>query len=209
MPSVRVRRTDYAQLDDQGNVIRDTQERTGLGSVFPSLQKRPSSSGGEPSRLSPPPATQAETSRSRRATISVPKPDEAQRSPSPVIRRPRAGSRVADHIVRPRPSAGGLRQQRSTTPLRRDGSVRSSSTTQSPVVLEGSQADVVLDHQVGDEPGFIGSALSVHSGLSIMDEDEHHHDDIVEHLDVIGMLQAWLLHQRQCPLILRSVQIRK
>lgn len=179
MPSVRVRRTsDYTQLDDQGNVKRNTRERTALGTVFPSLQnlKRPSSSGGELSVVSPPPATRPEI---RRATISGP------RAASPVIRRPRAGSRVVDHIVKPRPSGSSLRQQRSTTPLRRDES-------SSHVIFEGSQADVVLDHQVGEDPGFIESALSLHSGHSAAVEDEHHHDDIVEHLDVIGMLYIWL-----------------
>ena len=192
MPSIRVRRTaDYAQLDDQGNVIRNTRERTALETVFPSLPnlKRPSSLGGEPSRVSPPPATRPGA---RRATVSAPKTNEVWRSASPIVRRPRAGSRVVDHIVRPRPSGSGLRQQRSTTPLRRDESVRSSSTTRSHIVLEGNQADVVLDHQVGEDPGFIENSLSVHSTLSAAAGDEHHHDDIVEHLDVIGMLQLFI-----------------
>ena len=56
------------------------------------------------------------------------------------------------------------------------------------ITLEGDQADVLV--RSDGEPGIIGSALSLpHStGGSFQNliEDEHHHDDIVEHLDVIG-----------------------
>jgi len=56
------------------------------------------------------------------------------------------------------------------------------------ITLEGEQADVVV-HSDG-EPGAIGSALSLprsSHGQSFQElvENEHHHDDIVEHLDVI------------------------
>lgn len=37
----------------------------------------------------------------------------------------------------------------------------------------------------GEAPGIIDDALS-HGDFSDTGEEEHHHDDIVEHLDVIG-----------------------
>jgi hypothetical protein len=54
--------------------------------------------------------------------------------------------------------------------------------------MEGPQAEVMMQSEEGREPGIIGSALSLpHTDLSDTPEEEHHHDDIVEHLDVIGM----------------------
>lgn len=45
----------------------------------------------------------------------------------------------------------------------------------------------------GEEPGILGSALSLpHTDLSDTPEEHHHHDDIVEHLDAIG--RPWLLY---------------
>lgn len=45
----------------------------------------------------------------------------------------------------------------------------------------------MIQSDEGEEPGRIGSALSLpHTDLSDTPEEEHHHDDIVEHLDVIG-----------------------
>lgn len=53
--------------------------------------------------------------------------------------------------------------------------------------MEGRQADITVDGEDGEEPGILGSALSLpHTDLSDTQEEDHHHDDIVEHLDVIG-----------------------
>lgn len=63
------------------------------------------------------------------------------------------------------------------------------------VELEGSQADIWVR---SDKPAIIGSALSVPqsngSRRSIMEmlEDEHHHDDIVDHLDCVDPQVATL-----------------
>jgi hypothetical protein len=47
----------------------------------------------------------------------------------------------------------------------------------------------MIQSDEGEEPGILGSALSLpHTDLSDTPEEEHHHDDIVEHLDVIGKL---------------------
>ena len=56
------------------------------------------------------------------------------------------------------------------------------------VSLRGSREDVVYRGN-GQNPGRIGSALSLaYSDASHYDDDDGymHHDDIVEHLDVIG-----------------------
>lgn len=55
------------------------------------------------------------------------------------------------------------------------------------VTVEGASADVRLPAQ-GTDQSLIGSALSLTSTRQSTNPfgDEHHHDDIVEHLDVIG-----------------------
>jgi hypothetical protein len=140
MPSVRIKRTDYAQLGDQ--TTEPSTFPRALGSIFPSAA-RPGSAGGETTDV----VSQTQSvGRARGATISS--SQEAPRLPSPVIRRPRAGSRVADHVMS-RTSATGLRNQRSVSSVGRGGggSRRSSTTRRSPVpagmvVMEGPQAEV-------------------------------------------------------------------
>jgi hypothetical protein len=110
---------------------------------------------------------------------------------APMRRRPRAGSRVSNHLLsKPsmRFSAAGsdARSHRSSVDA---GTGFSGSPRGGMITLEGEQADVVV--RSDGEPGAIGSALSLpHStgGESFRDliGDGHHHDDIVEHLDVIG-----------------------
>ncbi|EGO02180.1 hypothetical protein SERLA73DRAFT_86408 [Serpula lacrymans var. lacrymans S7.3] len=56
----------------------------------------------------------------------------------------------------------------------------------SPITIQGSQLDIQTYPTSGDrEPGVVDSALSLRSSDIDEGEDEHHHDDIVEHLDVI------------------------
>jgi hypothetical protein len=88
---------------------------------------------------------------------------------------PRVEDRERDQRVRERRSHGSMNSPRTRSPNRlavHDGMV----------AIEGSQVDVWV-HSDG-EPGRIGSALSVHSDGQ-QPEDDHHQDDIVEHLDVI------------------------
>ncbi|TFK75810.1 hypothetical protein BDN72DRAFT_885343 [Pluteus cervinus] len=49
--------------------------------------------------------------------------------------------------------------------------------------MEGSQVDIVLRSE--GEPGLIGSALSLPRSERGVDGSQEHHDDVVEHLDVI------------------------
>lgn len=87
----------------------------------------------------------------------------------------------------------GLRNQKSASSLIRHESRQSTQGRRSPVVIEGSQADVVVEGEGTGEPGILGSALSLpHSDL-FDTEEEHHHDDIVEHLDVIGIVDSGFL----------------
>ncbi|KAF7968425.1 hypothetical protein HWV62_30583 [Athelia sp. TMB] len=127
------------------------------------------------------------TTRPRRTTVSS--PQDGQTLPSPVVqpRRPRAGSRVADHVLSKTPSSMRL-TQRSSSPLIGGSLRRSSSSRRSPVpgmaVLEGSQAHVMIPQADEEAPGIIDEALS-HHDLEDTEEEDLHHDDIVEHLDVI------------------------
>lgn len=135
MPSVRIKRVDYAQLEDQPSTFPRA-----LANIFPAASSRPGSSG-EPTDV---PQTQS-LGRTRRATIAS--LGEGLRPSSPVARRPRSGSRVADHVMN-RTSATGLRARASVSSMGGGGrSSRRSSTRRSPVpagmiVLEGPQAEV-------------------------------------------------------------------
>jgi|SRR5882762_8041451 len=133
MPSVRIKRADYAQLGDQS-----TETPT-----FPRSSIVPSAPGGDSLNV---PQTQSQSpGRSRRATVA-----SLQDVPrlSPVVGRPRAGSRVADHVMS-RTSAMGLREQRSGSSIGGHGgsSRRSSTARRSPapagmILMEGQQAEV-------------------------------------------------------------------
>lgn len=93
-------------------------------------------------------------------------------------RLPRAPSRIYDHIMRdeaPRPrkdstATGGRREQQSG---HEDSDV---------ISLQGSTENIMYRGS-GHHTGRIGSALG---GPDFGSEDTHHHDDIVEYLDVIG-----------------------
>ncbi|KAF7977456.1 hypothetical protein HWV62_3635 [Athelia sp. TMB] len=172
MPSVRIKRADYAPLDTEGATAQpSTFPRTSVANLF---------SGGSPD-------SPIQTTRPRRTTVSS--PQDGQTLPSPVVqpRRPRAGSRVADHVLSKTPSSMRL-TQRSSSPLIGGSLRRSSSSRRSPVpgmaVLEGSQAHVMIPQADEEAPGIIDEALS-HHDLEDTEEEDLHHDDIVEHLDVI------------------------
>jgi hypothetical protein len=167
MPSVRVKRFPYATIAD------------------------PSSPSAEPRSL---------------ATIFAPfttstAPDtaitHAAPQPSPTIgfvpeslprpqNRPRASSRVDRHCQSLRlgrvPSRGhqdffrqspDLQRLPSNTPLHDQGVT----------VFEGRGVNFSVPSIHEGEPGFVGSALSLPPSQPA---DDHHHDDVVEHLECIG-----------------------
>jgi hypothetical protein len=146
MPSVRIKRTDYSQLEDQTN--EPPTFARALSGLFQTDARRPGSASEQSTTA---PQTQS-LGRSRRATVTSspggPVLLAPPRVPSPVARRPRAGSRVADHVMS-RASVMGLRSQRSASSTGGGGdhSRRSSTNRRSPVpagvvVMEGPQAEV-------------------------------------------------------------------
>jgi hypothetical protein len=74
-----------------------------------------------------------------------------------------------------------LNARKSLPDLQVDSPLRLSPTRNEVITLEDRHHHVFVQGE--HETGRIGSALSFHSGT---DESNHHHDDIVEHLDVIG-----------------------
>ena len=185
MPSVRVRRRSYSTLGaPSGNGLGEEQATfpRSLANIFGSpiaTQQRPAFSDSDTSGL--------------RHSAGPHLLTTPPRGPSPVLRRPRANSRIIHHVMNKdsmRFGEGDRRSHRSSV----DASGFSGSPRQGMVTLEGDQADVLV-HSDGDH-GIIGSALSLprstaRSFRNLM-EDEHHHDDIVEHLDVIGKLTIFI-----------------
>ncbi|KAF7352700.1 hypothetical protein MVEN_01235900 [Mycena venus] len=95
------------------------------------------------------------------------------------------GSRIHNHIAGSRGRANSVAQSSITS----GGAIRTTSPDSNGRVgtplshHSGAQTDVVVRARSDGEPGLIGSALSLpHSSHA---EDLDHHDDIVEHLDVI------------------------
>ncbi|KAK0498658.1 hypothetical protein EDD18DRAFT_1158598 [Armillaria luteobubalina] len=204
MPSVRVRRSQYASLTDRP---APDEQRT-LTNIFRRTTSEPSSDTPEPATSPPgsPVITPPSDHGSPLLTNSpaAPLPAIIVDQPIATLRRgrPRAGSRVQDHLLS-RLSSIPLRSQGSGSPLRSQASISSlggSNRTTSPthfsaidgvLTIEGPNTDIQV-HSDDGEPGLVGSALSLPrsdeangSYQSYHPLDDHHHDDIVEHLDVI------------------------
>ncbi len=205
MPSVRVRRSQYASLNDRP---AQDEQRT-LTNIFRRPTSEPSSDTPEPATSPPgsPVITPASETGSPFLTNSPAAPVPAITVDQPIATlrrgRPRAGSRIQDHLLS-RLSSTPLRSQGSGSPLRSQASVSSlggSNRTTSPthfspidgvLTFEGPNTDIQV-HSDDGGPGLVGSALSLPrsdeanaSYQSYHPLDDHHHDDIVEHLDVIG-----------------------
>ncbi|KAJ3488375.1 hypothetical protein NLI96_g2885 [Meripilus lineatus] len=103
---------------------------------------------------------------------------------------PRQPSRILNHIMSStkiaRPEARSLRHRASSvlSGVRRSFS-RTSRDRSDMVSIEGRQEDILVPADPGHEPGRLGSALSIRPEDARDPFEEHHHDDIVEHLDVI------------------------
>lgn len=58
--------------------------------------------------------------------------------------------------------------------------------------MQGSQTDIVLLGQIDNRtPGIVESVRSLEQSQQLDDRDVHHHDDIVDHLDVIGIMEFY------------------
>ncbi|KAJ7638918.1 hypothetical protein FB45DRAFT_740283 [Roridomyces roridus] len=125
---------------------------------------------------------------SHRPLTEIFPPTPAVASPEPpslLVSNPTSSprsSRIHSHILRNRASSVGFRSLSPDSLEVRPGSPHSRHSRHSAV-----QAEISVRPREDGEPGLIGSALSVSSlsEYSEPDLDLDHHDDIVEHLDVI------------------------
>ena len=179
MPSVRVRRgSQYASLIGEDNTPDQTHPRQSsrprsrtLASIY-----------NVPSQLAP--SSGRDTSESGESTGQLHEPASG---PS-TDRKPYAG-KIAGSILSP-----GLRGYKSYDYISEHAKRRRTSSAEArngdgTITLEGSQANVVVPD--GGYPGLLESNLSLASAASNPfgrnDSSLNHEDDIVEHLDVIGM----------------------
>ncbi|KAG7096845.1 hypothetical protein E1B28_004253 [Marasmius oreades] len=175
MPSVRVKRGNYSSLID-----KPQNARTSLPPLQ-SLFHAPGQPDTTP-QVDPPTSIEVEE-----------RQDILRKGSLPAFRRPRTGSRVYGSLRLAEPLFGQRGPSRASlqhyTPR---GSI------ERVITYEGSAADVQL---VGDDrPSRIGSVLSIPPGndnrpvFHAPEDDGHHHDDIVEHLEVIDPQVATVSH---------------
>lgn len=188
-PSIRVKRSAYSTLRDSTN---EGSPWT-LAAVFNSPSTSPIS---EPSNPNGP-----------RIQRSLPSMQAGQGpSGSPVISRPRADTttsgRVHAHCTRRSERYSGvpaLADQGSQTPHTLSPQTPHLVPHYAMMSMEGSEEADVFVRSAG-EPGWVNSALSSpHShndegGTGLKTDEDHHHDDVVEHLDVIGRICYFSLH---------------
>ena len=206
MPSVRVKRqAGYTTLGDTLDVPNSDQPTRPRARSLAGLFAPASQQASTPPPVQDVPLTvQADHGRRRSHTVSNQQRGSAYEPSSP---RPTLG-RVSSHIMSktkaPVASTSEDTTHLGSTFLSRAGRSLSSGSRHSQrtrsrtsmISLEGAREDILIPADEGHEPGRIGSALSLHSmNPDEPYDDEHHHDDIVEHLDVIG---AFLLTCGSC-----------
>lgn len=182
MPSIRIKGTSYAALQDGAAA----NEPRSLAEIFPS------NSPGSPTlgnRVSP--RRSMPVMRETDNPTSIPaSPEILSQSPRQRRRAGTVSSRIYHHVVHKAPRID---------PADHD-SQPSTSRTASPllvghdgshmVTLEGSQADIRM--RASTERGRVDSAINLPhthydaNHVALLNSMEAHHDDIVEHLDVIG-----------------------
>jgi hypothetical protein len=171
MTSVRVRRGQYATLTDPNGPYTRPRSRS-LATVL-----------GTPSFPSTPPlsalSADQDVARARANTVSG-----NQDGPPPMPRR--ASSKIHEHIMGRRTRANSQHQHHHPEHGSRSPRSDESRRRSDEVSLRGSTENVVYRGE-GGSFGRIGSALSLCEG---QEDDQHHTDDIVDHLDVIGTTSA-------------------
>lgn len=181
MPSVRVKRGDYATLKEQ-------QEARTLATIF---------RGQDDEHLPVPPAiygTSAQQPQSAPPTMGRSAPTAGSSAAPHGHNRLRRG-RVHNHCMRT--SVSGYPEPPFTAQPRRV-SISSQRDTSDARSFNGSS---VIEVRTGDrQPGLIDSALSLDSqdmdnSMTAEQRDQHHDDDIVEHLDVIGAFNLIVWHR--------------
>jgi len=117
-------------------------------------------------------------------TSGVPYPAQL---PAPYSSTPRSRSRnkITEHILAPRRSFLASPPSHGTSSVDVNRTIRDGTVT-----LQGSQANIAVMHtQTGDRtPAIVESIRSVELSQQFDGSDLHHHDDIVDHLDAIGIM---------------------
>ena len=173
MPSVRVRRNTYISLDDPLLLeVVQPSEQQGLTAIF--VPQPPDGQVSSPSADTP--------------EAQAPAPSKAQPRPQT---RSRASSRVVQHVQSLKftstrappvttdgdPSSLGIQRLPSRTSSQKPGESSK---------LEGRQIDLSIRSGQEGQPGLVGSALSLSSENQTSENSDDIHDDVIEHLDVIG-----------------------
>lgn len=183
MPSVRVRRersSQYTSLQDVYSA-EDVARRPRSQSVTQPSTSNVGPSGSPVIGLS---AT-GRHPRNRSYTVDAGGTVASRQSQ----RLPRPESKIYNHIMSTPPTprldnALTLQAARARKESNATGSARDHHSHSDIISLQGSAENIVYRGD-GHHAGRIGSALG--GGSDLDSEERHHHDDIVEHLDVIGM----------------------
>jgi len=180
MPSIRVRRSHYGALDDLSLEPSTQYPRSLANSLGGSQPQRPraksTSQVDHGNNVIPEPATVPRVARSPGLSVS---------------HRPRAASVVSQHVLNVAPNRMATNSTRDRRISAHPGS--HSSARSGMIELEGDQADILVPSDT--QGGAVGSALNLTRYHESQADEDEHHDEIVEHLDVIGMDQslAWVL----------------
>ncbi|KAF8165252.1 hypothetical protein B0H34DRAFT_688456 [Crassisporium funariophilum] len=184
MPSIRVKGRVYSNLDDRLSNDGDLR----LDSEIPSTSVPPVIPSNTPS-LQP------------RLSLPLLRPDPVSHAPlDDVPRRPRAtttSSRIHDHCTNTLRNARTsqlpanlVHDRNAVTPLPSPNISPSHTYPHSGemIMMEGPQTDVMISSH--GEPGIIESSINlphtdVGKGTQYLGNYDHHHDDVVEHLDAI------------------------
>ena len=215
MPSVRVKRANgYTSLRDASHDAAGTpgpSHRLRGSSIAALLTPHPEPSHTPdldfPMRVSPTDATGGTVSRRHALSLSTAGRANADENELRPLRR-RSSSRVSNHIMSStRTPLRHISEERDPFAAAAEAAVqgegelryrhanlsrRNEGEEDDMISIQGPQTDLLVPKTEHD-PGRIGSSLSLprseHSDYADYDNDidgEHHPDDIVEHLDVIG-----------------------
>ena len=183
MPSIRVKRGEYTSL-------ADVQEGPTRQPLSRDTYTQPPPSSPPPQRtLTEHPTIARHNGRQRSSTSGTGGSD----APSFRKRRP---SRVSEHILAARRASRAASRRYKDVDANAEDTQKLRSQEQPPgvggsgremVALQGSHEQIVYSGN-RQHPGLVGSALSLPDSIEsrYSQDDFMHHDDIVEHLDVIG-----------------------
>jgi hypothetical protein len=103
--------------------------------------------------------------------------------------RSRSRNRVTEHILAPRVASVAPPPLSDYRPPALDSHVTIRDRT---VIMHGSQTDIIMHTQTDRRtPDIFASVHSLEQSQQFNASDVHHHDDIVDHLDVIGIMELF------------------